>query len=323
MISVLASLLPSCYKMVLIMRYVFLHLLAFVVLAISLGAGRAYSQQSTEPAPDKITEILPEIPTKLRRQSSMREAFRSVQLRVQVQRFETMQGPPPFILDTTGARPLFRYERGGEVLVLTPVYTTRGDTLYKNDQGQVVLRLHRVGSATLFPRPRSQGVIAWTTGSASELGPPRVSIRRMTRLLGQIATDLAETLDHDLSISVIGATEQNAWLYLDAAMNVRSSFRQMRRAKAPDIWRKITMIRIGPAEQPAASISDFTMNLSITPQMGFSGRPSSLQIQNILSGQAALLPDELSSFPALADEEELLDDANSPTAKEVTFVGAR
>jgi hypothetical protein len=243
------------------------------------------------------------------RRMSFREVYPTRRSNAPVQRFETMEGAPSFILDNTGSRALFQYERGGEVLVLTPVHTTRGDTLYKNDQGMVVLRLRRVGSATLFPRPRSHGVVAWTTGSAQQLGPPKVSMEQMTRILTNIADDLARALDHDFSITVTGASEETAWIYLDAANNVRASVLRVQRiVPTSDPMSEITKLKIVAGDQPAGFIQSNELQVQVTPKLGFSGRLSSLKLQTlILNDDAAAaetgLPEYLAEFSVMSPVE--------------------
>ncbi len=234
---------------------------------------------------------------------NMREVYISLSRQQRAVRFETMDAMPPFILDTSGSQPLFQYEQGGEVLVLKPVHTTRGDTIYKNDQGIVVLRVRRVGSATVFPQHRSQGIMAWSTGQARQVGPPQVSLLRMKAIMGQIADDLANTLNHDLSISISGATQQTAWLFLDAAFNVRDGIRQTL-SLAPEAapLPGIISMQISVAEQPASIIEDGVLKLYVTPARGFAGRLSSLQIQTSLMGEQ--VTGRPMALPVLASQQE-------------------
>jgi len=291
-----------------------LHILALFALASVLAAPVAMAQQSSHSAQTLAPQTLAPMiraPTesqpsrqKVYQRTNMGSVFGARQIAIQAMRFESMEGLPPFILDNTGSRTLFRYESGGEVLVLTQIHTTRGDTLYKNDQGMVILRLHRVGSATVFPQPRSQGVMAWSTGSVTQLGPPRVSIQQMTRILERIADDLAKILDQDLTISVTGATEETAWIYLDAANNIHSGIRRMMRHNGTlTRVQPIRQIEIIVADRPSSEILGTILRLSVTPHLRFSGRLSSLQIQ--MSLQKETNTAQLEPLPELVHAQEI------------------
>lgn len=315
-----ASNLPSCSGQSLLMRYINLLILALLASALALTDTVAWAQQGQPttaeslpdtrvglPIGDRISNInqppsLVPAGSRLRR-TNIREVFELRKKRRQVQRFEGMGGLQPFILDKTGKQALFRYERGGEVLVLTTVHTTRGDTLYKNDQGVIVLHLRRVGSATIFLESGSHGLVAWATGSAQKLGPPQVSMSRMKNVLEQIANDLASLLEKDIEIEVIGATETTAWIFLDTARNVRIGIgRVVQSERSVAQLSSLKKIKITATGQPKSVIDGATLRLSITPALGFAGRQSSLQIQSALLGSDRLLFH--AELPVLTDSDE-------------------
>jgi len=225
----------------------------------------------------------------------IRDIFELPKTSQQIQRFEGLRGVRPFILDRSGLQVLFRYERGGEVLLLKPIHTTRGDTVFKNDQGMVLLRLRRVGSATLFPKASSQGIVAWTTGGASKLIPPEISLQKMQKSLRFIANDLASDLDRDIIIKVQNAKQNTAWVFLDAAQNTRTAIQQILRTQPQNSQiLQIHKIIISPAAQPAIKFENNTILISIAPERGFAGRLSSLQTQKLLTtGMKTIEPNAL------------------------------
>ncbi|HWW27986.1 MAG TPA: DUF4908 domain-containing protein, partial [Caulobacter sp.] len=92
-------------------------------------------------------------------QSSLRDAFFG-------NRGETRKAPAPpiaryvaetgdaFILDRAAPQPLLKFENSSEVWVLSPQPAPRGDTIYKNELGEPVLRASKLGGMTLFTRER-------------------------------------------------------------------------------------------------------------------------------------------------------------------------
>lgn len=62
-----------------------------------------------------------------------------------------------FILDRTQSVPMMKFEDSPEVWALAPNPAPRGDIIYKNDLGEPVLRITRLGGFTLFTDARPSG----------------------------------------------------------------------------------------------------------------------------------------------------------------------
>ncbi|MCF6292218.1 MAG: DUF4908 domain-containing protein [Robiginitomaculum sp.] len=266
----------------------------------------------SEPIPD-TQEIGESFPTESHvNRTNIREVFALRQRRFTVQRFEGLAGLPPFILDNSGSITLFRYERGGEVLVLKPVHTTRGDIVYKNDRGMVVLKLRRVGSATVFMRPKSRGIVAWSTGQGNNIGSPTVSLQQMTNVLRRIANDLAEKLDQNIEISVKGANEENAWIFLDAASNIRIGiYRHLRTNRQRPVLQGLTRIEIFSSDKLTGSMDSGVLRLAVIPDKGYSGRLSSFQVQSSLFGNQPITD----GLPITVDQHDRFTELELPVAE--------
>lgn len=233
--------------------------------------------------------------------AAMREFYdQRSQWKAPVLQFETMDGRPAFVLDRSGSRPLFRYTWGGEVLVLREVHTTRGDILYKNVQGEVILRRHRVGDATLFPQGRSRGVAAWATGTAHTITPHAVNLETLRGDLADIAGKLAMILNQNLTITASGASEDTAWVYDQAASNFLASVRRMVRiAKPGPPLTQIRQISIKPGPKADSWLQESVFTLFVNPKQRYSGRMSSLAIERVLLDGAGVK--ETETLP-LADQ---------------------
>jgi hypothetical protein len=218
----------------------------------------------------------------------LREAYQVPASTQPVTRFDVGRKSEAFILDQRHqGRLLFRYVRSREVFVLRQVPGPRGDVMLKNDLGAVMVRMSRVGGPVLFPERSSSGVPAWRAGPAPPLGPNTVRLDDLRPALSDIANDLVSILDHDVTISVRGANERTAWIYLDTALNARSALKRIKRnpdrkgRTLPDL----NEVRLVSSDHQELKLNDGLLEIHLVTQEGFAGRPSSLRLAGFLSGK--------------------------------------
>ncbi len=218
----------------------------------------------------------------------LRKAYAAPANTRSVMRFDVGKKHEAFILDQRQRGVLlFRYVRSREVFVLRRVPGPRGDMMLKNDQGAVMVRMSRVGGPVLFTERASHGIPAWQAGPATPLGPQTVPLSDLRPALANIARDLVNILDHDVTISARGADENSAWLYLDTALNARSAINRI--ARNPDrkgrILPALNAIRLVAAEKQDLKLNDSVLEIDLVLEEGFAGRPSSLRLAGFLSGK--------------------------------------
>ncbi|OGN46905.1 MAG: DUF4908 domain-containing protein, partial [Caulobacterales bacterium GWE1_67_11] len=80
-----------------------------------------------------------------------------------------------FVLDVTGSRPLLRFDRSTEIWVLRPAPAPRGDIVYRNDNGDQVLRVTADGGMTLYTTTAPQGSPVSPSGEAAPLLAPALT----------------------------------------------------------------------------------------------------------------------------------------------------
>jgi hypothetical protein len=183
-----------------------------------------------------------------------------------------------FVLDQTSPKPLLRFEGSPEVWVLDPHYAPRGDIVYKNDLGQVVLRASRVGGVTLFTPERPMGAAAAPSGSA---GPLRLLPLGPQQLLRQLAAASARASRAARKLITVeaDATPEGAPVIADAAtVAAEAVVRISRRTDAKDMVLKISRIAIEEGQPPGVSLRDGTLKIVVYPPRGMAGRPSSERI---------------------------------------------
>ncbi len=218
----------------------------------------------------------------------LREAYEARATTQPVNRYDVGKKSEAFILDQRrSGKMLFRYVRSREVFVLNRVPGPRGDMMLKNDLGAVMVRMSRVGGPILFPERTSTGVPAWRAGPATPLGPQTVHLDDLRPALSNIANDLALILDQDVTISVTGADEPSAWLYLDTALNARSAINRI--ARNPDrkgrTLPQLNAIHLIAATKQNVMLEDSILIIHLVTDQGFAGRPSSLRLAGFLSGK--------------------------------------
>src|SRR5215469_708650 len=85
-----------------------------------------------------------------------------------IARYETDEGGQ-FILDRSTPRPLLKFEDNPEIWVLQSAPGPRGDTIYRNDLGEEMLRATHMGGMTVFTETRPDGSAAALDGASPPL----------------------------------------------------------------------------------------------------------------------------------------------------------
>jgi hypothetical protein len=201
-----------------------------------------------------------------------------------VGRFRSETGET-FVIDRADDRAtlLIRFENTPEIWVLKPHLVTRGDVIYRNDVGDPVLRATRVGGLTLFPRSNPGGVAAAFAGAAPGLHPPPVS---SPSALLQSFTQASARAGRAAQQQVVSFEARNVPLpavplFADAAQVAAEAFVQVAvRQGGLGRWTKVEF-EIG--RSPGVSAANGTLHITLTPERGLAGRPSSLRIAEVIA----------------------------------------
>jgi hypothetical protein len=122
----------------------------------------------------------------------------------------------------------------------------RGDTVFKNDVGETLLRASKLGGLTLFTRRTPDGQAVMLAGPAEPLSTRRalsfVALFRALVASGHRATQAAQ---HPLTVtSVNTATAETAGPIADAAAVVAEAFEDLDRSGRRDLlarWRRVNL----------------------------------------------------------------------------------
>jgi hypothetical protein len=198
-------------------------------------------------------------------------------------RFRT-EGGDAFVLDRTGPRALLRFQNRDEVWALDGHPAPRGDTVFKNDVGETVLRASKLGGLTLFTRRAPNGQAVMLAGPAEPLSVHRplsfVALFRALVVSGHRATRAAQ---HPLTVtSVDTATAETAAPIADAAVVVAEAFEDLDRSGRRALlarWRRVCWRW---ATRPRSGPTATSWSIVLDPKAGAAGRPSSARIAKAL-----------------------------------------
>jgi hypothetical protein len=190
---------------------------------------------------------------------------------------------PAFVLDRSNtATPLLKYDNSDEIWVLQSRPAGRGDMVFVNDTGDIVLRATRLGGLIVFTEERPQGVPASLRGVASPLPTdiamtPSGFVRRL-RDAGERISDLAPSFKKISFTSDDAAAPLLAEAAVLTAQAVQNAVRRKRSSTVNGLERLV--LRDGPA--PGVSLDRGVLTVTVTPGLGVAGRPSSERIARAL-----------------------------------------
>lgn len=223
-------------------------------------------------------------------QSSLRDAFRA-------NRGEVRKAPAPpiaryvaetgdaFILDRAAPQPLMKFENSSEVWVLSSQPAPRGDTIYKNELGEPMLRASKLGGMTLFTRERPGGDAAALMGKASSIQPPSfISVNVLFQRLVQASARASRAAQHRVSFETVDdATPATSVLVADTATVTAEAFERMARDGDRNLLARVTRVLLAEGHKPGANLKGGDLTVTYAPGKGLSGRPSSKRIIKIVN----------------------------------------
>jgi hypothetical protein len=197
-----------------------------------------------------------------------------------VARYVTEDGDV-FTLDRTQPKPLLKFENSFEVWALQPQPAPRGDTIYKNDLGEPVLRATRLGGVTVFTDQRPGGAAAALMGVGN---PLRMAIMGPQTLFDRLA-QASFRANHAARRTIpfeVEATPASSALIADAAMVTSDVVvRLSKRSDARKLLDRIQKVRLVEGRKSSVQLIDGVLVVIVAPPEGFAGRPSSDRILQV------------------------------------------
>ena len=189
-----------------------------------------------------------------------------------------------FILDRSQGQPLLKYENSFEVWALKPQPGPRGDTIFKNDSGEPVLRATRLGGVTIFTDDHPAGEAAAVAGAGSPLRLPPLDPQTLAEKLLQ-ASARASRAARRLIPFEAEATPASSALIGDAAMVTSEAVvRLAKRGHDHRLMDRILKVRLEAGRKSSAQIDQGLLQITVSPPQGLAGRPSSERIIRVAEG---------------------------------------
>ena len=200
-----------------------------------------------------------------------------------VARYESERGRG-FVLDRSGGRSaVIKFDDSAELWALTAAPGPRGDVIYRNDLGEPVLRATRLGGLTLFTAGDPGGTAAAPLGAAPSPRPAAVyGPEGLFQVLLQAGARASRAAQHLIVFDAGDATATPATepifadafvITADAIVRVSNEGR-MGRA----VCGRLAKVHFIQGAGAAAVMSGRIVQITIAPEQGVAGRPSSERI---------------------------------------------
>jgi len=181
---------------------------------------------------------------------------------------------------------LLKYKDIDEVWTLAEELGARGDVIYRNDAGRIVLRENGIGSATLYPDPQSKGIPVWRR--ETEIVYLRVptptendvkeyaTVEEWSRAYAyagntreEVTSPRKKASNHqaDKRIEFDNWPSTHASYQIDINSHLRTFL-----DKHPDSALDKIIVKIG--DQPSLLHEEARLTIWVNPELGYAGRPS-------------------------------------------------
>jgi hypothetical protein len=176
-----------------------------------------------------------------------------------------------------GSTALLKFDDDPEVWVLEPSPAPRGDIIYKNDAGEAVLRITRLGGLTLFTAQEPEGMPVSMLGDADEIAPiPFMPPNALLQRLVQASARSSRAAQHLITFDAPNVTPQSSALFADAFIVAADAIMRLgRRADARPFLTRLDKVSFVMGPKPDVSVNGPLLTITVTPGKGFAGRPSS------------------------------------------------
>jgi hypothetical protein len=193
---------------------------------------------------------------------------------------------PPFVLDRSSSEVLLRFTDSQEIWVLAPQPAPRGDTIYKNDAGETVLRVTRLGGLTLFTVTHPSGSAAALVGDAPPLhAMPVISTRDLLQRLIQATARTSHAVQHGVVFEAPDVSPQSASVVADAAGVTAEAVIAI--SRLPDGKRslsRLAKVMLTSGRKASVALVNGVLQVVVAPKPGaplgdLQGRPSSRRVE--------------------------------------------
>ena len=205
-----------------------------------------------------------------------------------VARYQVEDGASSFVLDTGPGRSAYlKFEGSGEIWALHPTAGPRGDVIYKNDMDEPVVRATHLGGITIFTQDQPEGMPAAFMGQAA---PPRMNLDIGPEALYNIFVQSSVRASHMAEHLVVfegpqDVTPATAPIYADAAILTSQAFLKVgaKGKSGRTLVARFFKVEFDSGRDADASARGQVVKITVCPDQGVAGRPSSQRIASVIS----------------------------------------
>ena len=184
-----------------------------------------------------------------------------------------------FVLDRSNPTPLIKFDDSQEVMVLNPSPAPRGDVIYRDDQGEPVLRQTKLGGLTLFAHARPGGMPAALAGQAASLQLQALSANALLQRLAQASLRASRAARRLIVFDAQEVTPGSEAVFADAAMVASEAVERLTRRKdGKTLLGRFNRVLFQPGASSEVRVHGGVLDITIDPSHGVAGRPSSARI---------------------------------------------
>jgi hypothetical protein len=195
-----------------------------------------------------------------------------------------------FTLDRSAGEALLKFEDSPEVWVLSPSHGPRGDVIYRNDVGELVLRATKLGGMTIFTSRRPGGSAAALAGPGSPLRLTPLGPAGLYQRLFQASVRCTRAAQHLVGFDALDANPASDGLIADAALVTMGAMIGLAaRSDGKGLLARIGKVAFIEGVRPAAEMRGGVLTITVAPALGMAGRPSSERIISAFGGPRAAL----------------------------------
>jgi hypothetical protein len=198
-----------------------------------------------------------------------------------IARYVSDQGQS-FVLDRSSSPPLLKFEDSTEVLALTPSPASRGDVILRDDLGEPVLRITRLGGLILFAPGRPGGAPAAFAGQAPGLRLPAMPPSVLLQRLATASVHASRAARRLIVFDAREVTPGSEAVFADAAaVAAQAIMRMAHRRDGAALLARLERVLFQPGPRDGVSFSHGMLTITINPNEGLAGRPSSALIVEV------------------------------------------
>jgi hypothetical protein len=184
-----------------------------------------------------------------------------------------------FVLDRSSPTPLLKFEESQEVFALSAEPAARGDTIYRDDIGEPVLRVTRLGGLILFAHGRPGGAPVALEGMAPGIRLQQLSPAALGQRLLQASYRASRAAKRLIVFDAQEVTPGSEAVFADAAaVAAEAVVRITRRKDAKSLMGRFARVLFAPGPRCGAQVRKGVMSITVNPSQGLAGRPSSARI---------------------------------------------